>query len=227
MVMGGKLTYGTMLEAQGYAPDWPALARRFPKINGIAKYSEKWAYIEKRLREPTGLLGRFIEWLPLIGRIAKAARARDAAFIKANRPKIPDSYRCVIDHVVTDDFVEFVIDQLIAESSAFGDFKYHHSGTGTNAENATDSALQTPELDARTVGTQVEDSSKVYKSIATETFDDTAAIIEHGLFNTAGAGGPPVTGGILMDRTKLGAASNVVATNQIEWTFKLTLASGS
>ncbi len=205
MVMGGKLTYGTMTEAQGYAPDWPALEDYFPEIRDMANYAEKWAYIEVRIAESE----------------------EDAAFVKAHRPKLPNSYRQVIDHVVTDDFVEFVIDQLITETSAFGDFKYHHSGTGTNAENATDSALQTPELDARTVGTQVEDSSKVYKSIATETFDDTAAIIEHGLFNTAGAGGPPVTGGILMDRTKLGAALNVVATNQVEWTFKLTLASGS
>jgi len=115
---------------------------------------------------------------------------------------------------------------LITETTAFGNYKYHHSGKGTNAENATDSGLQTPELDARTTGTQVEDSSKVYKSIATETFDDTAAIIEHGLFNTAGAGGPPVTGGVLMDRTKLGAAINVVSGNQIEWTFTIAFTSG-
>ena len=133
--------------------------------------------------------------------------------------------REVRDKVVTDDFCEFIVDQLISETSAFGDFKYHHSGKGTNAENATDSGLQTPELDARTVGTQVEDSSKVYKSIATETFDDTAAITEHGLFNTAGGGGPPVTGGILMDRTKF-AAINVVNTNQIEWTFTIAFTSG-
>lgn len=136
-----------------------------------------------------------------------------------------DVRRIVRDKVVTDDFCEDIVDNLIAETSAFGDYKYHHSGKGTNAENATDAALQTPELDARTVGTQVEDSSKVYKSIATETFDDTAAIVEHGLFNTAGAGGPPVTGGILMDRTKF-AAINVVNTNQIEWTFTIAFTSG-
>ena len=136
-----------------------------------------------------------------------------------------DERRVVHDKVVTDVFCEDIVDNLIAEVSAFGDYKYHHSGTGVAAENATDTALGTPELDARTAGTQVEDSSKVYKSIATETFDGAAAITEHGLFNTAGAGGPPVTGGILMDRTVFGAI-NVVNTNQIEWTFTISFTSG-
>ena len=136
-----------------------------------------------------------------------------------------DERREVRDRVVTDVFVEDIVDNLITEVSAFGDYKYHHSGTGVGAEAAGDTALGTPELDARTVGTQVEDSSKVYKSIATETFDGVAAITEHGLFNTAGAGGPPVTGGILMDRTVF-AAINVVNTNQIEWTFTIGFTSG-
>ena len=133
--------------------------------------------------------------------------------------------RVVRDKEVTDDFCEDIVDNLIAETSAFGDYKYHHSGTGTTAEDPTDAGLETPESDARTTGTQAETSSKVYKSVATETFDDTAAITEHGLFNTAGAGGPPVTGGILMDRTVF-SAINVVDTNQIEWTFEITFTSG-
>lgn len=195
----------TVLTAQGYAPDWPALELHFPEILGMKTYAEKWAYIEERCRESE----------------------EDAEFVRAHRPKLGDGFREVRDRVVTDDFCEFIVAQLQVETSAFGDFKYHHSGTGTNAENATDSALQTPELDARTVGTQVEGATaKAYKSIATETFDDTAAIIEHGLFNTAGAGGPPVTGGVLMDRTKLPAALNVVSGNQIQWTFEIALTSG-
>ncbi len=193
----------TELRAQGYAPDWPALEARFPEIRGLESYADKWKYIEGRIK----------------------TSKEDAEFVRLHRPMIPNSLTIVHDKVITDDFVEFLIDQLIAEDSTIGDFKFHHSGTGVGAEAAGDSGLGTPELDARTVGTQVEDSSKVYKSIATETFDDTAAITEHGLFNTAGAGGPPVVGGILMDRTKF-AAKNVVATNQIEWTFTLTLASG-
>lgn len=128
--------------------------------------------------------------------------------------------------VVTTAFAEFIAAQLITETSAFGDFKYHHSGTGTNAENASDTALQTPVEDARDVGTQVQGASAVgYKSVATTTYTDTRAITEHGLFNEAGSGGPPVTGGTLMDRSKFDAI-NVVSGNQIEWTYELTVAAG-
>lgn len=130
------------------------------------------------------------------------------------------------DKVVTTAFAEFVAAQLITETSAFGDFKYHHSGTGTGNEAIADTALGTPVEDARDVGTQVQGASAVgYKSVATTTYTDTYAITEHGLFNTAGEGGPPVTGGTLMDRSKF-AAINVVATNQIEWTYELTIAAG-
>jgi hypothetical protein len=135
-------------------------------------------------------------------------------------------WRQTKDKVVTTAFAEFVAAQLITETSDFGDFKYHHSGTGTGNENVADTALGTPVEDARDVGTQVQGASAVgYKSVATTTYTDTYAITEHGLFNTAGTGGPPVTGGTLMDRSKF-AAINVVATNQIEWTYELTIAAG-
>ena len=139
--------------------------------------------------------------------------------------KVTDVRREVRDKVVTDDFCEDIVDNLIAEGAPFGDYKYHHSGEGVGAENATDSALGTPRENARDAGTQVEASSKVYESVATTTYTGTYAITEHGLFNTAGAGGPPVTGGILMDRTKF-AAINVVSGNQIEWTFTIAFTSG-
>ncbi len=133
--------------------------------------------------------------------------------------------REVRDKVVTDDFCEDAVDELIAESSAWGDYKYHHSGTGVGAEAAADAALGTPVENARDVGTQAEASSKVYQSVATVDYTGTHAITEHGIFNTAGAGGPPVVGGILMDRTKF-AAINVVSGNQIEFTFTLAFTSG-
>ena len=119
------------------------------------------------------------------------------------------------DHVVTTAFAEFLAAQLITETSVIGDFKYHHSGEGVGNEAVADTGLGTPREDARDVGTQVQGASAVgYKSIATTTYTGSYAITEHGLFSTAGAGGPPVTGGTLMDRSKF-AAINVVATNQI------------
>jgi len=117
---------------------------------------------------------------------------------------------------VTDDFVEFIVAQLQSETSAFGDFKYHDSGIGVGAENKTDSALGTPWGGARTVGSQIQGASAhIYKSVATTTYNATKAITEHGLFNAAVAG-------ILMDRSVF-SAINVVDTNQIEWTYNLTI----
>ena len=131
------------------------------------------------------------------------------------------------DHVVQDAFAAFIAAQLITETSAFGDFKYHHSGTGVGDEAASDGALGTPVEDARVVGTQVQGAggTKTYKSVGTITYTDTRAITEHGLFNGAGSGGPPVTGDTMMDRSKF-AAINVVSGNQIEFTYELAIASG-
>jgi hypothetical protein len=132
----------------------------------------------------------------------------------------------VHDKVVTDDLCEDIVDTMQASVAAFSTYKYHHSGTGAGAEAAADDALVTPREAARAVGTQVDGASaKEYKSIATITYTDTWAIIEHGLFNTAGAGGPPVVGGRLADRTLFGAIA-VVNTNAIEFTFTIAFTSG-
>lgn len=141
---------------------------------------------------------------------------------------IPDgkARRVVKDKKVTDDFCEDIVDTMQSSVAAFSLYKYHHSGTGAGAESEAESALVTPREDARVVGSQVDGASaKEYKSIATITYTDTWAIIEHAIFNTAGAGGPPVTGGRMMDRT-LFAAINVVATNAIEFTFTIAFTSG-
>lgn len=79
---GGVLTFKTKTEAQGYAPDWPALEEYFPEIKGMSNYKEKWAYIEGRCKESE----------------------EDAEFVGKNRPKLPNSRRVSIDKVVTDGF---------------------------------------------------------------------------------------------------------------------------
>lgn len=130
-----------------------------------------------------------------------------------------DERRVVKDRVITDAFVQFLVDQLQAETSEIGDFKYHDSGTGTNAESASDTGLQTPCGESRDAGTQTEgDNANTYKSVATHTYAGTFAITEHGIFSQA-------TGGTLMDRTKF-SAINVVSGNQIEFTFEITFSSG-
>ena len=129
--------------------------------------------------------------------------------------------RVVKDRVVTTAFVDYVVDNLIAEVAAFGDFKFHDSGTGTTAEAAADAQLVNDCGEARDTGTQVEGTSaNIYKSVATHTYAGTFAITEHGLFNLA-----TLAAGTLMDRTVF-AAINVVSGNQIEFTFNITLTAG-
>ena len=121
--------------------------------------------------------------------------------------------------VVTTAFVEYLVDNLVAELAAFGDFKFHDSGTGTTAAVIGDTAMETSCAETRTTGTQLEGASaNIYKSVGTHTYAGTFAITEHGLFNI-------VTAGILMDRHVF-AAINVVATDKIEFTYELTCTAG-
>jgi len=130
-----------------------------------------------------------------------------------------DERRVVKDKVVTDDFVEDIVDALVAETWT-PTFKYHAWGIGTGNEAASDAALGTEGAETRATGTHVESSSKVYQSVGTLTCNATGkAITEYGLFNQE------AVGGILMDRTKF-AAINVVETNQIEFTFTIAFTSG-
>lgn len=127
--------------------------------------------------------------------------------------------RVVKNRVVTTAFVNDIVDNLIAEVAAFGDYKFHDSGTGTNAEAASDTALQTPTGEARDTGTQVEGAQTYeYKSVATHTYAGSFSITEHGLFNAA-------TAGILMDRTVF-AAIGVASGDKIEFTFTIQFTAG-
>lgn len=119
---------------------------------------------------------------------------------------------------VTTAFCEFMVDQLIAETSVWGDFKFHDSGVGVTAENITDTDMETTDGEARVTGTQVESTSVIYESVGTIAYTTTKAITEHGLFSI-------VTGGTLMDRTVF-AAINVVNGDSIEHTYDLTVTAG-
>ena len=122
--------------------------------------------------------------------------------------------REILNKKVTTAFVNDIVDNLIAETTAFGDYKFHDSGTGVVAENNSDTGLGTASGIARATGTQVEgDNTYEYESVATITYDGAYAITEHGLFNIA-------TAGILMDRTVF-SAINVADGDQIEFTFQI------
>jgi len=125
----------------------------------------------------------------------------------------------VVGHrMVTTAFAEFMVDQLQTETSVWGDFKFHDSGTGVTAEASADVALVTKVESGRSTGTQTESTSTAYRSVGTIAYTGTRAITEHGLFSAASS----VT---LLDRT-LFSAVNVVNGDSIEFTYTLTVTAG-
>ena len=127
-------------------------------------------------------------------------------------------YGLICTQKVTTAFCALMVDQLQAETSVWGDFKYHDSGVGTTAEADGDTAIETTDGEDRVAGTQTEGTSVQYKSVGTIAYTTTKAITEHGLFNHA-------TDPTLMDRSVF-SAINVVNGDSIEFTFTLTCTAG-
>lgn len=130
--------------------------------------------------------------------------------------------------VVTTTGVNFLVDALqgIVEPEIL---KYHALGTGSVAEDASDTALGT-ELtteytgNVRATGNLAEGASaNIFHTEATNTLDATpgAALREHGILSQAATGG-----GILLDRTVY-TAITLSAGDGLLSKYELTLAAGS
>lgn len=120
--------------------------------------------------------------------------------------------------VVTDAGVAFLVDALqgITEPELL---KYHGSGTGTTAEAAGQTALVT-EVATRATGSLTEGASaNIFKTVGTVNYTGTHAITEHGIFSAT-------SGGTMLDRSVF-SAINVINGDAIEFTYELTLPSGS
>ncbi len=131
----------------------------------------------------------------------------------------------VIDHglvslrLVTTAFVNFMVAELQAETSVWGDFKFHDCGTGVTPAAIGNTAMETQFGGARVSGTQVQGASaKIYQSVATIPFTGTLAITEHGLFSI-------ITAGTLMDRHVF-SAINVENGDSIQFTYDLSVDDG-
>jgi hypothetical protein len=136
-------------------------------------------------------------------------------------------YGVLSTRVVTTAGVGFLVDAW-QNSVELENMKYHGVGTGTNAEGSGDTALQTESTTAidpnstRATGSTTEGASaNIFRSVGTVTFDDTAAITEHGLFSQAATGG-----GVLWDRSVF-SAINVVSGDSIQFTYDVTFTAGS
>lgn len=129
--------------------------------------------------------------------------------------------------VVTTTGAGYIVDAF-QNTVELENMKYHGFGTGTNAEASSDTGLQT-ELtteyatdNTRPTGTQTENGSTVYETVATLDPDSAVAITEHGIFSQAAT-----SGGVLLDRTKFSAV-NVGATGEtLQATYDFTITAGS
>lgn len=127
-------------------------------------------------------------------------------------------YGLVSTKVVTTAGVNYLVDCLqgTVEPELL---RYHGSGTGTTAEAAGDTALVT-EVASRATGTQTEGASaNIFRTVGTVSYSGTFAITEHGIFSATSAG-------TLLDRSVF-SAINVQSGDSIEFTYELTLPSGS
>jgi hypothetical protein len=116
---------------------------------------------------------------------------------------------------ITTAFRDFECLNLVTDSTAYGDFKYHEVGLSAAAEANTQTTLTTPTGIARVIGTQTNPSAFTYQSIAVVLADTTEVWQEHGLFNALAAG-------TMMDRSLLSPVVNVVAGDTFEVTYILT-----
>jgi len=120
--------------------------------------------------------------------------------------------------LVTTAFVNFMVDQLQADTTEWGDFKFHDSGIGVTGAVVGDTDIETTDGESRATGSQTEGAANIYESVGTISYTTTKAITEHGLFST-------VASTTLMDRHTF-SALNVVNGDSIQFTYDLTVSAG-
>lgn len=138
-----------------------------------------------------------------------------------------EDYGVVGYRLVTDAGVAFLVDDWDNDATDITTLHFHGCGTGTNAEAAGDTGLQTESTTAlnpdstRATGTESQPAANQLRTIGTLTFDATAAVTEHGIFSQSATGG-----GTLWDRSVF-SAINVASGDSIQFTYTCTVSSGS
>lgn len=120
--------------------------------------------------------------------------------------------------VITTAGVNYLVDAFQGLGQLAADFRWHDSGTGSNAEAVGDTGLQTAAGPARVAGTQTEGAANIYRTVATISYGSGATITEHGVFSAS-------TSGTLLDRSVF-AGIAVSGGDSIQFTYNLTVPSG-
>lgn len=137
---------------------------------------------------------------------------------RLNKDGSVTNFGLVSARVVTTVFVEDMVDEMIAESATWGDYKWHDSGIGTTPAAVGDTAIETTDGESRVEGTQVENAANIYETKATIAYTSTKAITEHLVANDS-------TAGIAIDHHIFGEI-NVDNGDSIQFTYRLTCTAG-
>jgi len=195
--MNSELRFGGRVVARKLAapgPGWLYRVRNFPNV-----WSGTWRHALARALKMNHMLGRL-----------------RAVLVRADGSRV--NYGVISTNLVTTAFVNDMVDELITETSGWGDYKYHDSGVGTTGAAVGDTDIETTDGESREAGTQVEDAANIYESVATISYTTTKAITEHLIANES-------TGGTAMDHHVF-SAINVVNGDSIQFTFDLTCTAG-
>lgn len=165
-----------------------------------------------------------------VGRLTQNVHIESALYLKVfdrATGAVKMDLGCVGRKVVTNAGAGYIVDafQNLVELE---NMKYHGFGTGSTAEDVTDTALvaelTTQYVDnVRPEGTTTEGASaNIFRSVATLSPDSggTIAITEHGLFSAA-------SGGVLLDRTVFSAVNLTAGADSLQATYELTITAGS
>lgn len=130
--------------------------------------------------------------------------------------------------VVTDAGVNYIVDAF-QNTTEVENMKFHGFGTGTNAEAAGNTALQTEETtqyvvdNTRPTGSTTEGASaNIYRTVGTYSPDSGTSprpITEHGVFSASSSG-------TLLDRSVFSAVNLVTNADSLQATYDLTFSSG-
>lgn len=128
--------------------------------------------------------------------------------------------------VITDAGVAFLVDDWDNNGTDLTNLNFHGCGTGTTAEDQTQTALVTecttvlnPD-NTRATGTRSQPAANQYRTVGTPSFDGAAAVTEHGIFSQAATGG-----GTMWDRSVF-SAINVASGDSIQFTYTCTVSAG-
>lgn len=121
--------------------------------------------------------------------------------------------------VVTDAGVAFLTDDWLDNSKDITNLNVHANGIGTTAEAAAQTALVS-ETGTRVAGVKSKPVANQLRTVATIPQTATAAITEHGVFDST-----TPAGSTLWDRSVFGAI-NVANGDSIEFTYTLSVNSG-